>query len=414
MRQQAGESPDGTMGRQTGPQDGLPLRVMYVVTSETTADLFVARFADYLANKLSADVTVVADTVESLVANYPDSAARFVAVPMRRDPHPVRDLMSLVRMIRQIWRCRPDCVLYATPKASLVTAIASFVCRVPVRIYQIWGLRLETTSGASRRILGELEKLTSRLSTHVLANSPSLATQIRDLKLAGRHKVAVLGQGSSHGVDTIEFHPGIIGELATEEYEGLDPETHQFLHDHDGLVLGFVGRLHPDKGIDTLIEALGMIHGRGLDVRLLFVGRNEGYDAVAAASRAGVREAVHLAGNRAPTQPYYGKMDALILPSLREGFPNVVLEASAMGIPAVVSDATGVRDSVVDGRTGTVFPTGDAGALADAIELLHSQPELRRQMGRNARVRVEKHFTEESVWARLADFVTRSTSSRAR
>lgn len=395
--------------RSRSPRGHGRLRLVLVVTHETTARHFVVRLAEHLATTLDCDVTIIANSLELLESQNPGSHIRFVSVPMERDPHPWRDVKSLVLLTREIHRISPECVMFATPKASLLSSIASFVTRVPVRVYQVWGLRLETTSGLRRTVFSGFERLTSTLATHVLANSHSLAERFTELGLNGRHGVTVLGMGSSHGVDTAKFSNTAVSTGAENH---VDTETMSFLEQGHGVVLGFVGRLHPDKGIDLLIEALRICLSRGHDIRLIVLGAAEGFDIAAAINKAGVDSAVHLCGVRTPTQPYYAMMDLLVLPSLREGFPNVVLEAAAMGLPAIVSDATGIRDSVVDSQTGLIFHAGDAQALADALMALTSDGDLRRTMGSQARAHVEENFSEDLVWQHFGDFVSELTVSK--
>lgn len=381
--------------------------VAFVVTSSTTAHHFVARLAAFLASDRGLDVYVLADSADAL-AREAYGAVTLVGVPMRRDPSPLADLASVRALVRTLRTIRPDGVVYATPKASLLTSIVSRFLGIPVRIYQAWGLRLETTTGLQRRILTAAERLTAALSTQVTANSRSLADRMKELRLTGSKPITVLGEGSSHGVDTVAFSPTTKLELAG----AVDAETRAFLETGSGPVLGFVGRVHPDKGINTLIEALKIMYGRGITTRTLLVGPPEGYRVAEALAVAGLTEHVHVCGRQSPVQPYFAQMDVLVLPSLREGFPNVVLEAAAMGIPAIVSDATGVRDSVVPGETGLLFPTSDAAALAETIEKLVVSPALRESLGARARSHAVEVYSEEVVWSRFADYLMAALERR--
>ncbi|WP_315107605.1 glycosyltransferase family 4 protein [uncultured Microbacterium sp.] len=316
----------------------------------------------------------------------------FAALSMRREPSPVSDLRSLAGAVKLLWRLRPDVLVYATPKASLLGSIAGRIARVPRVVYELWGLRLETAQGVARRVFAALESTTSRLSTLVIANSVSLADRARSLGVTGGRRVIVLGAGSSHGVDSEFFAPGV-------EAAALTPETARRLAESDRLTVGFIGRIHPDKGIDTLIDALRILSGRGRKVQLLLVGGEDG--AVLDDELGQLRDVVpvHIEGFADDVRGALSAMDLLVLPSRREGFPNVVLEAAAMEIPAVVSDATGCRDSVVHGVTGRIARTGDATSLANEIDVLLEDDELRTKTGRAARENAVRHFSQRDIWA---------------
>lgn len=373
------------------------VRLTLIVTAKVTADTFVFKFAKFAAES-GFDVTVIADGLDRNTHAIGKGSLSQVPVSMVREPHITRDLKSLVLLFSELRRSKPDIIAYATPKASLLSAVAGFALRVPKRVYQVWGLRLETTEGLKRKILATMEWLTSILSTRVLANSESLASRYRTLGLSHFRQVNVLGQGSSHGVDLEYFSK-------SSTIPAIDARASEFLRDRDNqLTIGFVGRLHPDKGIDNLLNAVKLIQKSGISVNLLLIGEDEGAD-FQGALELGI-DFLRI-GHVTDVRPYYSVMDVLVLPSLREGFPNVVLEAAAMSVPAIVSDGTGVVDSVIDGETGFVVPVGDSEALAQAITKLLENRELNLSLGAAARKRVEKYFSQEEVWRRTLDYFQR-------
>lgn len=380
----------------TVPISNRRVRLTIVVTAKITATSFVTCFAKYIARE-GYEVTIIADGIERLSQDVGKGTLSQVPISMARNPRPWRDLRSLVALTRQLGRIKPDVLTYATPKASLLGALAGFTLRVPIRVYQLWGLRLETTNGLRQLVLGLLERLTSLLSTKVLANSHSLADKYRELGLNSGKRIDILGQGSSHGVDVEHY-------ARTSTYPPLDPATILHLNDKGtDLIVGFVGRLHPDKGIDTLIDATHLIRADGSSIKLIIVGSDEGADFDLSENFKGDMLKV---GHVNDTRPYYAAMDVLVLPSLREGFPNAVLEAAAMSVPAIVSNGTGVVDSVIDGETGIIVPVGDSRALAQAILVLATNDELRERMGTAARLRVEEVFAQEQVWGRTLTYLT--------
>lgn len=375
-------------------------RVMVVVTAAVTARLFMRGYVEYLADE-GYDVMLVADDLSELEEPL---AARGIVVrslPMRRDPDPVRDLISLARMVRLIARARPDSIIFATPKASLLTSVAAWLLRVPVRVYELWGLRFETAQGIPRTVFRSMERIIAWCSTAVVANSTSLADRAVELGVTSRSRVVVPASGSSHGVDADHFSRDVA-------LPPLDLETAQFLASCPGHTIGFVGRLHPDKGVDELIEAARSLHRAGMQVRVVLVGGQEGAEVPAAGELP-----LHAVGDVDDVRPYLAKFDVLVLMSKREGFPNVVLEAAAMQVPAVVSDATGCVDSVEDGVTGVVVPVGDVRALADALSAVFSDPNARAKMGKAARRRVLEEFVPRDVWAAHEEHVRGGAGARS-
>ena len=319
-------------------------------------------------------------------------------VPMTRNPAPLADLLSLVRWVRTVRRLRPDVVLVGTPKAGLLGSLAARLCRVPTRIYHLRGLRLETADGVLRQALALLERLAMSGATRVLSVSHSLASECVQLGLAPPDKFTVLGAGSSNGVDIEHFSP------PTPEQRRVARE--QFGWSMGPPVVGYVGRMTPEKGLDDLVEAAARACGT-TSMRVLLVGSEEepGYAAVLTSrlEAAGI-EAVHVAGVTDPA-PLYHAMDVFCLPSRREGFPNVALEAAASGLPVVTTNATGCRDAVLPGSTGWVARVADPDDLAGClVRALESETE-RTRLGLAGRRLVETAFERTAVQQMLVEFL---------
>ena len=321
------------------------------------------------------------------------------AIPMKRNPSPLRDLVSLFAWISLLRDVQPDVISVGTPKAGLLGGIAGWLTGVPKRVYHLRGLRLETASGVQLAILAAMEKLTAGVATHVLSVSHSLRDRVVEGNLAQADKIVVLGSGSSNGVQLEDF------EQAAFTIDGID-----VLREELGIlpgipVIGFVGRLTEDKGLSVLAQAREILKKDGVDYQMLVVGGfdgPEGKDQLAAVNAHG-RPAL-VSGYVSRPAIYYRLMDIFCLPTLREGYPNVVLEASASSLPTVTTNATGAFDSTIDGLTGLIASAGDATMLALALRSLIERPELRVQMGRNALARVSTEFSREQVWQLLKDY----------
>jgi glycosyltransferase involved in cell wall biosynthesis len=289
----------------------------------------------------------------------------------------------------------PSLVITATPKASLLGQLAGKATRARRRLYYLGGLRLEGERSGRRHLLAAMERLTSWASTEVVANSPSLAARYAELGLAPQRKLRQTRPGSSHGVDGRHFSPRP-RDLDLADRRGIDPSVP---------VVGFVGRLTHDKGIDSLIIAMALLRADDVTCQLLVVGAQDEPDSADYLDKlASTGEAVFAVGAVDDVRPYFALMHVHVLPSLREGFPNVVLEAAAMGLPTVTTDATGAIDSVRDGQTGVIVKAHDTRALADAIKTLVRDPDRASRYGAAARSWVTADFRPESVVRTLLAF----------
>jgi glycosyltransferase involved in cell wall biosynthesis len=357
-----------------------------MVTVESTATSFLRGYLARLAHR-GFDVTLVATDEGRLKEFARQHGVRAAPVSMRRDPDPAADLRSLVALARILRRRRPEIVVTATPKASLLGMLAATLTGVPVRVYQVWGLRCETETGPRHWLLARLERATLLLSTHIVANSPSLAAEIRRL-VPGRH-VAVVGEGSSHGVDLARFS-------RAAAMPPLPAAAREAISGH-GIVVGSIGRVHRDKGTLVLLDAMRAIAAER-PATLLVVGSSEDEATERELSRDLAPLRVVRVSAVDDPRPWFTAMDVHVLPTLREGFPNVVLEATALEVPTITTTATGARDSVIDGVTGLLVRPSDAAALRHAILRLLDDEALRRRCTAAARQRVEQHFSNEHIW----------------
>jgi glycosyltransferase involved in cell wall biosynthesis len=317
---------------------------------------------------------------------------------MPRRISPLRDLVAVARIARVLRAVRPDVLHAHTPKGGLLGMLTGWLCRVPVRVYHVHGLPYATASGWRRRLLQWTEAVSCGLAHQVFCVSRS----VRELAVAGGvcrpDKIKVLAGGSVNGVDGEgRFNPAVVGgaaRAAVRLRHGIPP---------DARVVGFVGRLVRDKGVVELAEAWKSVSRDRADAHLLVVGPFEERDAVPEDVKAYLRgtPSVHLVGIDYDTPPLYAAMDVVALPTYREGFGVVNIEAAAMGLPVVTTNIPGCVDAVADGVTGTLVPPGDARALADAVGRYLDDPDLRRRHGTAARERALRDFRQEVIWEAL-------------
>lgn len=318
---------------------------------------------------------------------------RFIPQPHLVRPISIKeDLLALRDMIRLIRKEHPDIIHSHTPKAGLMGMLAGWLCRVPIRIHTVAGLPLLVHRGFKRKVLNLVERITYRCATYVYPNSHKLRDTIISLKLASPDKLRVIGYGSSNGINVQHF----CKELFAEEL--VDPIRKQL---GGGFTFIFVGRIVRDKGICELVEAFTRLQQEHSDARLLLVGDfeqeldplpEEVYRTIQS------HPAIYCAGWQDDVRPWFAAADALAFPSYREGFPNVVMQAGAMGLPCVVSDINGCNEIIIEGENGLIIPSHDATALYQAMKRMIEDKALYMHCQQNARPLIASRYKQEDVW----------------
>ena len=378
-----------------------PVRPSVVVTTtiSRTVDGFYGQIIDEFKGRGYEVHVVTSDGPE--ISRLRGRADAVHIIRMERTISPLFDLRALWAWVRILRRVKPEVVFGGTPKAALLSMVASRISRVPRRAYFLQGLRLEGTSGAQRRVLSAMEWLTCRNSQVIIAVSASLAARHLQLHLSAGRPIAIPHHGSSHGVDSEYFSP-IQREDAFIQGLSMDPKLPTVI---------FIGRLTADKGPDALISALDLLRLKGIDLQLLVLGAQDEGDSLLYRERLeACPTPVRVINHLFDVRPYLAAADLLVLPTRREGMPNVVLEAAAMGVPSVTTTATGAVDSVLDGETGILVPPDDPRALASAMGSLLTQPGLRQRMGQSARSRAVRLFQPREVARAIADIAMGETT----
>ncbi len=332
-------------------------------------------------------------------------------IEMSRSISPLSDIRALIRLWKTLRELRPEIVHASTGKAGPLGMIAATLAGVPVRVYTLRGIMTDRASWWSREVFRLMDKLTCALAHQVIAVSDSVVEVIADAGICPRSKMKVLGKGSSNGVDAIgRFNPELVTpEQTAQVRQRLSIPVHS-------LVVGFVGRLTEKKGIRELLTAWQSISRIDPSYRLLLVGPFEELDPLPREIVKAIEEdrsVIHepfVPNEEMPAM--YSVMDVAALPTYSEGFPNVALEAAAMGLPIAATRVTGCVDAVVGGETGLLVQARDSGALAAAIGAYLQDDDLRSRHGRAARERVVRDFRPEDVWRGLHEEYTRLLRQR--
>jgi glycosyltransferase involved in cell wall biosynthesis len=381
------------MNGQTVPFRPNP-KLTYVVTAAVSMSFLQGQVAYMVDNGWNVDL--VSSAGPELDARRAEGGTAW-AIPMEREIALHKDVVSLWRLWRLFRRTRPSLVVAGTPKAGLLGTLAARLAGVPHVVYTIHGLRMETASGWKLRLLWATEWLACHAAHQVRCVSPSLRARTIALGLVRPEGCAVIGRGSSNGVNLERWRRTPQAELTarqTRERLGIPLRAS---------VVGFVGRLVRDKGITELYDAFKRLRLSYPDLRLLLVGDFEAGDPVSPALRARIEAdpAVICTGFAADVEAYYWTMDVLALPTYREGFPGAPLEAQAASVPVVTTDATGAADAILDDITGLRVPVGDVSALTAALDRLLADPEKRTRMGQAGCSWVQLNFQRETVWDNL-------------
>lgn len=368
-----------------------PPSILYLLTTSKSLVLVRGQL-DYLVRH-GFEVSLATSFEDSADSSQVDDGVHVFHIPFRRNPSLWADLQSLWAALRLIRKVRPDIVNASTPKAGLIGNVAAFLLRVPTRVYVVRGIRFETMKGRGRSILRFIEMLTMRLSTVVLFNSNSLRTLAVDDGVLPASRGVVLNPGSGNGVN-IHKYDNLPAKQAARHTLNLDTSE---------LVLGFVGRLTRDKGIEDLAYIWSQLRMERENLRLLLVGDFEEGDPV----RPTVKDAL-LHDPRVTNIPWmndpltaYRSMDLLVFPSYREGLPNVPLEAQMSRLPVVAYSATGTVDALEHSVGGLTVPVGDVLDLHRAVSQLLSDDEERHRLGDGGRQWVADHFAQEKIWPQL-------------
>lgn len=340
------------------------------------------------------ELVLVSSPDKELEEMHQQYGVKTVAVPMERRMAPLKDVKSLFKLISVFRSERPYMVHSMTPKAGLLCMMAAWITRVPRRVHTFTGLVWPTATGLSRRILMFTDWLTCACATHVIPEGQGV---MHDLQSITSKSMRVLGYGNVRGVD-MDFY----------RRENADTDVMMRWSNKDRFTFIFVGRIVRDKGINELVEAFMRVHKKH-KVRLLLVGRFEDLlDPISDDARGQIdscADIVYVGSQYGKNLlACYAVADCFVFPSYREGFPNTVLEAGAMGLPSIVTDINGSREIIENEQNGLIVPSKSVDELARAMERMLLEPTRREEMANNARPLIASRFEQGFVRKCMFDF----------
>ena len=321
---------------------------------------------------------------------------RVIEINMSRKITPIKDFLSVYNLYKLIKKEKPIIVHSHTPKAGAVAMMAAKIANVPIRLHTVAGLPLMEAKGIKRKLLNFVEKVTYACATKVYPNSKGLYDFIVEEELISSIKMKIIANGSSNGIDTSYFDSERISENQREEFlTRLNIQKKDF-------VFIFVGRLVGDKGINELIDAFARI--KDSNVKLLLVGGLESdLDPLKSETIHEIDKNKNIisVGFQKDVRPYFAISHCLVFPSYREGFPNVVLQAGAMGLPSIVSNINGCNEIIQEGINGSIIPSKDRESLYTVMHKIISDEAWRKQLAGNARDIIVSHYEQKLVWDAL-------------
>lgn len=319
-----------------------------------------------------------------------------IAVNMTRTISPFQDLISVWKLYKIFRKEKPTIVHTHTPKAGIVGMLAARLARVPIRLHTVAGMPLMEAVGFKRKVLDFVERMTYRCATKVYPNSKGLYEFIIKNSFTDQSKLKVIANGSSNGIDTAFFSR----EAMDKNYlENLKADLGILESD---FVFIFVGRLVGDKGINELVASFDRL--KSSKNKLLLVGPLESeLDPLQPHTLQLIQSHPNIisVGFQKDVRPYFAISNALVFPSYREGFPNVVMQAGAMELPCIVSDINGCNEIIIDGENGIIVPVKNQQALYLAMTRLIENPELYKSLQSKSRGMITSRFEQKVLWEAL-------------
>ena len=374
-------------------------KIIRTATVPLSLDLFCRGLLKDLSKEY--EVIALSSPLPELESISKREGVRTIAVPMERKIAPLKDLVSLVRLIRVFRKEKPRMVHSITPKAGLLSMMAAWAAGVPVRVHTFTGLIFPYEKGWKHWLLRFTDKMTAACATHVVPEGEGVKDDLIRFGIT-RKPLRVLGNGNVRGID-LDYY------LCTPEIKRLGRELRELLEiPEKAFTFLYVGRFDRDKGLGELVNAFYRLNSRYPDTHLLMVGEEEkdgGGLPDKVRSMIDMHPGIHSSGSwLIDVRPWYAAADALVHPSYREGFPNVVLEAGAMGLASIVTDINGSREIILEGQNGVIIPPHDAEALYREMSSFVRDRKRVQDMASMARSLVSIRFEQQYVRRCLADY----------
>jgi len=343
------------------------------------------------------DVTAISGEGADLELVKEREGVKTHPIEMHRHISLKQDLASLWRLYRYFKKEKPAIIHSITPKAGLLSMMAGKLAGVPIRMHTFTGLIFPYKNGYMKRTLIIMDRILCRCATHIYPEGKGVKEDLQRHNITNK-PLKIIANGNVNGVDLDYYHPEAISEEAKNQLrDSLQIKKEDF-------VFVFVGRLVIDKGVRELVKAFDALSKHHQNIKLILVGPKE--NAHNPKKRAMFHsihqnENIITVGFQDDVRPYYAVSNVLMLPSYREGFPNAVLQAGAMGLPSIVSDISGCNEIIEHEVNGLLVPKKNHQELQKNMEKILVTPNFLESLQKNARNRVAESFDKSLVWREL-------------
>ena len=340
------------------------------------------------------EIIGVSSPGEALDKVHQREGIRVIPLPMERRISLIKDFISLIRMIFLLIKERPDMIHSITPKAGLISMLAGWITRVPVRMHTFTGLVFPTATGFKQKILIMMDRLTCACATHINPEGNGVKNDLIKYRITSK-PLHIIANGNISGIDLAHY------QRTTEVISKA-----QLYRDEHGFTFCFVGRMVREKGINELVSAFVKLHQKYAYIRLILVGPFEReLDPVDKSIEEQIlhHPAIVFMDFQKDIRPFMAASDALVFPSYREGFPNVVIQAGAMEIPSIVTNINGCNEIIIPGENGVIIEPRNEEQLYQAMETFITHQEKVKEMAANSRKLVADRYDQKIVWNALLE-----------
>ena len=342
------------------------------------------------------DITIVSSDKSELEKLGKKQGVKTFCLPLTRKITPFKDIIAIFKLYFFLKREKPKIVHSHTPKAGFVGMTASFFAGVPIRMHTVAGLPLMERKFIKKKVLIFIEKLTYLFATNVYSNSKKLMEFILSKKFCSKRKIKTLANGSSNGIDTKYFSNNISLISKNKLLDTLKILKNDF-------VFCYVGRVVKDKGINELVSAFNELNLKNKNCKLIIVGKIENEINPVSKSTMGIikkNKNILLTGFKNDVRPYLSIGNCFVFPSYREGFPNVLMQASAMDLPCIATNINGCNEIIQDNINGFLIPPKNIDALVKAMQKIMDK-KLIIKLSKNSRLMVKEKYDQKYFWKKL-------------
>ncbi len=316
------------------------------------------------------------------------------SIEMQRNISPIKDFFAFIKLYFYFKKEKPLIVHSITPKAGLLSMMAARLAGVPIRIHTFTGLIFPSRTGLMQKLLIKLDQILCACATNIFPEGQGVKKDLEHYKITNK-PLKVIANGNVNGIDTNYFSPTAL------PIESLNKLKEELQIKELDVVFVFVGRLVGDKGINELVASFQEISQSKAKCKLVLVGSFESeLDPLNAVTLSIINKNINIisVGFQQDVRPYLAIADVLVFPSYREGFPNVVIQAGAMGLPAIVTNINGCNEIIEEGKNGTIIPSKDEQQLEKAMLKMIDNQAYRLSLQQNSRPMICSRYEQQVVW----------------